>query len=74
MCGFFVSVLLCGARVLDDVGREAQAGQLTRKARSQVLPCLALPLRFFLQINIEFGVVLLILPENMNFPSILRDK
>ena len=37
---FYVSVLLCGAaRVLDDVRREAQAGQRTRKARSQVLPC-----------------------------------
>ena len=35
----YVSVLLCGARVLDDVRREAQAGQRTRKARSQVLPC-----------------------------------
>ena len=41
VCGvvFYVSVLLCGARVLDDVRREAQAGQRTRKARSQVLPC-----------------------------------
>ena len=36
---FYVSVLLSGARVLDDVRREAQAGQRTRKARSQVLPC-----------------------------------
>ena len=36
---FYVSILLCGARVLDDVRREAQAGQRTRKARSQVLPC-----------------------------------
>ena len=36
---FYVSVLLCGARALDDVRREAQAGQRTRKARSQVLPC-----------------------------------
>ena len=36
---FYVSVLLCGGRVLDDVRREAQAGQRTRKARSQVLPC-----------------------------------
>ena len=36
---FYVSVLLCGARVLDDVRREAQAGQRTRKACSQVLPC-----------------------------------
>ena len=42
MCGvvFYVSARLCGAaRVLDDVRREAQAGQRTRKARSQVLPC-----------------------------------
>ena len=32
--------LVCGAAcVLDDVRREAQAGQRTRKARSQVLPC-----------------------------------
>ena len=37
---FYVSVLLCGAAcVLDDVRRKAQAGQRTRKARSQVLPC-----------------------------------
>ena len=37
---FYVSARLCGAaRVLDDVRREAQAGQRTRKARSQVLPC-----------------------------------
>ena len=43
---FYVSILLCGARVLDDVRREAQAGQRTRKARNQVLPCLALT--FFL--------------------------
>ena len=42
VCGvlFYVSAHLCGAaRVLDDVRREAQAGQRTRKARSQVLPC-----------------------------------
>ena len=42
VCGvvFYVSARLCGAaRVLDDVRREAQAGQRTRKARSQVLPC-----------------------------------
>ena len=42
VCGvvFYVSARLCGAaRVLDDVAREAQAGQRTRKARSQVLPC-----------------------------------
>ena len=33
-----VSALLCGARVLDDVRREAQTGQRTRRqARSQVL-------------------------------------
>ena len=37
---FYVSVLLCGAAcVLDDARRKAQAGQRTRKARSQVLPC-----------------------------------
>ena len=36
---FYVSALLCGARVLDDVRREAQAGQRTRKAHRQVLPC-----------------------------------
>ena len=37
VCGvvFYVSARLCGAaRVLDDVRREAQAGQRTRKARS----------------------------------------
>ena len=39
MCGVWLVVLLCGARVLDDVRREAQAGQRTCKARSQVLPC-----------------------------------
>ena len=42
VCGvvFYVSARSCGAaRVLDDVRREAQAGQRTRKARSQVLPC-----------------------------------
>ena len=37
---FYVSARLCGTeRVLDDVRREAHAGQRTRKARSQVLPC-----------------------------------
>ena len=36
---FYVCARLCGAaRVLDDVRREAQAGQRTRKAHSQVLP------------------------------------
>merc|ERR1711941_234251 len=45
VCGvvFYVSARLCGlcgaACVLDDVRRKAQAGQRTRKARSQVLPC-----------------------------------
>ena len=34
-----VSARLCGVRVLHNVRREAQAGQRTRKARSQVLPC-----------------------------------
>ena len=42
VCGvvFYVSARWCGAaRVLEDVRREAQAGQRTRKARSQVWPC-----------------------------------